>query len=266
MKMFLGLAALLLSGCVTNNYAKFYTPGANADKLLASPNNEKPPPQPKVVIVTEQNAKATYEELRRHGYIQFAQSSFYGPASKSTNDQAIDQAKKVGAYLVTIGMKHHDTVSGVNSFTLPGPSTTSTVNTTGNIGGNYYNANSTITTPGAPQQYNIPYSIDRNDFVAVYWVHQDPKSYKFGGQLVDLPADVRARLHRNTGVYVPTVVVGTPAFLANVMDGDVITKINGIDVTDQASFRTQLTEYSGQQVTFDIIRGTDPMTVKMTLH
>jgi hypothetical protein len=265
MKMFLGLAVLMLSGCVTNNYAKFYTPGPNATQLLTSPNNEKAPAQPRVVTVNQQNAKATYEDLRRHGYIQFAESSFYAPAAKVTNDQAIDQARTVGAALVTIGIKYHDTLSGVNSFTLPGPNQVSTVNTTGNVNGSFYNANSTITTPGAPQQYNIPYSVDRNDFYAGYWIHQDPKSYKFGGLLLDLPADVRSRLQRNTGVWCPIVVVGTPAFLANVMDGDVIVKINGIDVTDQASFRQQLEQFSGQPVTFDVIRGTSPMSVKMTL-
>ena len=266
MKTIFGLMVLLLAGCASNGYTKFYTAKPNSAEILASPNNEKAPAEPNVITVSQQNAKATFDDLRRHGYIMFAESSFYGPASNTTNDQAVDQARKVGAALVTIGISFHDTLSGTNSFTLPGAPVTSTVTTNGNVGGYFYNANSTVTTPGAPQQYNIPYSIDRNDFWAGYWVHQNISSYKFGGQLSDLPADVRARLHRNTGVFVPVVIVGTPAFLANVMDGDVITKINGIDVTDQASFRQQLVQFSGQPVNFDVVRGTETISIKMTLH
>jgi PDZ domain-containing protein len=266
MKAILGIAVLMLAGCASNGYTKFYTPRPNSAELLASPNNDKAPAEPKVLTVSQQNAKTTFDDLRRHGYIMFAESSFYGPASKTTNDQAIEQAQKVGAALVTIGISYHDTLSGTNSFTLPGAPVTSTVSTNGSVGGYYYNANSTVTTPGAPQQYNIPYSVDRNDFWAGYWVHQSINSYKFGGQLADLPPDVRSRLHRNTGVWVPVVVVGTPAFLANVMDGDVITKINGMDVTDQASFREQLVQFSGQPVTFELLRGEEKLSVKMTLH
>jgi membrane-associated protease RseP (regulator of RpoE activity) len=267
MRAILGIMmVLLMAGCASNGYAKFYTAKPNAQEIMASPLRDKAPAEPRVLTVTQQNSKATFEDLRRHGYIIFGESAFYGPASKTTNDQAVEQAQKLGAALVTIGISYHDTLSGTNSFTLPGAPVTSTVNTVGNVGGTYYNANSTVTTPGAPQMYSIPYSVSRNDFWAGYWIHQNVNSYKFGGQLADLPSEVRAKLHRNTGVYVPIVIVGTPAFLANILDGDVITKINDLDVTDQASFRMQLEQFSGQPVAFEVIRGDERLSIKMTLH
>jgi hypothetical protein len=266
MKLLLAIAVLMLASCASNGYTKFYTPGPNAVEILSSPNIEKAPAQPKVVTVSQQNAQATYSELRRHGYIMFAESNFYGPASKTTNDQAIEQARKVGAALLVLGVSYKDTLSGSRTLVLPGAPVTSTVSTTGNYGGTYYNANSTVTTPGPAQAYNIPYSVDRNNFYASYWVLRDPKSYKFGGQVQDLNAESRAKLHRNTGVSVSFVVVGTPAFLANVMENDVITKINGMDVTDRASFNKQVEQLSGQEVGLDLIRGAESTSIKMTLH
>jgi PDZ domain len=266
MKAIFGLMFLALAGCASNGYEKFYTAQPKAAELVASPLIDKPPKEPMIVSINKQTADATFLDLRRHGYIFIGESSFYGPASRSDNDQAIEQAKKVGAALVTIGVSYHDTLSGTNQFTMPGAPVTSTVSTTGNVNGYYYNANSTVTTPGAPVTYNVPYVVDRNDFWAGYWVHESADKYKFGAQMGDLPQNIVARLHRNTGVYVPVVIVGTPAFKANILDGDVITKINGIEVVDQASFSNQLAQLSGQPVTIDLIRGDEPVTVKLTLQ
>ena len=219
-----------------------------------------------LVNVSQQNSKATFDDLARHGYILIGESSFFGPASRTNNDQAIDQAKKVGAALVTIGISYRDTLSGTNQFTMPGAPVTSTVNTTGNVNGYNYNANSTVTSPGAPVTYNVPYVVDRNNFWAGYWVHESADKFKFGAKMSDLPANLVEKLHRNTGVFIPMVIVGTPAFAANILAGDVITKINGTDVVDQVSFRNQIGQLSGQQVTLNLIRGDEDMSLKMTLR
>jgi hypothetical protein len=266
MRAILGLVVVMLAGCASNGYTKYYTAQPKAEEILASPLIDKAPKEPVVVNINEQNSKATFTDLRRHGYILIGESSFYGPASKTDNDQAVDQAKKVGAALVTIGISYHDTLSGTNQFTLPGAPVTSTVNTVGSVNGNYYNANSTVTTPGAPTTYNIPYVVDRNNFWAGYWVHQGSDKYKLGALMQDLPSNLTAKLHRNTGVYIPLVITGTPAFTANILDGDVITKINGMDVIDQASFKNQLAQLSGQPVTLDLIRGDENLLIKLTLR
>jgi S1-C subfamily serine protease len=61
------------------------------------------------------------------------------------------------------------------------------------------------------------------------------------------------------------VVHGTPAFRANILEGDVILKINDADVIDAKSFTQQLTQLSGQQVELSILRGSEPVTIRMTL-
>ena len=266
MRMVMGFLVLTLTACV-NNYSKFYTAQPHAAEIVASKYTEKTTKDPMFIGISEANANATFLDLRRHGYVLIGVSSFYAPAAKTSNDQAIEQAKKIGAAVVTVGMKYHDTLSGTNQFMLPGAPVTSTVNTTGNINGYNYNANSTVTTPGEPTTINVPYRVDRNDFWAGYWVHQATDKFKFGAQMADLPAPIVQKLHRNTGVYVAIVVAGTPAFTANILDGDVITKINGQDVVDRASFRDkQLAQFSGQTVTLDIIRGDENLSLKVPLR
>ncbi len=89
---------------------------------------------------------------------------------------------------------------------------------------------------------------------------------RLGVNSVPLPDEVRSKLQRNTGVHVPIVVRGTTAFKSNVLEGDVIVAINGADVTDPKSFSDQLTQYAGQTVQLGIMRGTEPMTIRVRLN
>jgi PDZ domain len=266
MKAMVGLAMLLLAGCASNGYEKFYTAQPKAAELVASPLIDKPPKEPLLVTVSQQNAQATFRDLARHGYVPIGESSFYGPARRTSNDQAIEQAKKVGASLVTVGVSFRDTLTGSNQFTLPGAPVTSTVNTVGNVNGYGYSANSTVTSPGAPVTYNIPYAVDRNNYDAVFWVHEGADKFKLGAKTDELPANLVTRFHRNTGVYCPLIIVGTPAFKANILDGDVIVKIDDRDVIDVQSFRDQLVKLSGQPVTLQILRGDETLNLKLTLN
>jgi len=65
---------------------------------------------------------------------------------------------------------------------------------------------------------------------------------------------------------VPIVIRGTPAFSANVLEGDVIVKINGADVIDPKGFTDQLTRFAGQPVELSIIRGSEPLVIRVTLN
>jgi len=66
---------------------------------------------------------------------------------------------------------------------------------------------------------------------------------------------------RNTGVQIDIVVVR-----ANILDGDVIIKINSEDVVDVAGFRDQLARYAGQKVELGVIRGDESKALPITLN
>ena len=79
-------------------------------------------------------------------------------------------------------------------------------------------------------------------------------------------SEVRGRLKRNTGVFVGVVIRGTPAFRANVLEGDVIVKINDDDVVDRQGFLAQCKQYAGQAVNLSIIRDGQPIVIRVPLN
>ena len=68
----------------------------------------------------------------------------------------------------------------------------------------------------------------RYDHVAIYFVRRIGKP-RFGFEYSDLEPDQRQALGRNTGAVVLIVIEKTPAFYANVVEGDVIIAVDGIE-------------------------------------
>jgi hypothetical protein len=263
------LATLCVAACV-NGFEKYYTPAAGSEKFASSPYAEKPPAEPRVYAHSA-DVEADAKRLREDGYVLIGTSSFYGPANKVTQSQALEEGKRVGASVVLIRSTYKDTLSGTIPYTVANPTQYATVNTTGTVnsyggGGGTYNSTSTVAMPGGYSTYNLPYNVSRNDFFASYWAKQDVQKMRLGTAPVPLPDEMRKRLQRNTGVLVFIVIHGTPAFRANILEGDVIVKINGQDVIDPPGFTDQLTRFAGQPVDLSIIRGDAPITIRVTLN
>jgi hypothetical protein len=262
----------LLTAC-TSGFEKFYTPAANAQAILNSPLTLPAPKTPQLFLHSN-DVQADAKRLREDGYIYIGSSSFYGPANKSNQSQAIEEGKKVGAAVVLFKTEYMDTQSGVVPYTVANPPVVSTVNASGTVNsygsGGYasgnYNSTGTITTPGGYSTYAIPYSVNRNTFYASYWVRQDVNKMHLGVQAAPLSDALRSRLERNTGVMIDIVVHGTPAFRANVLEGDVVLKVNGADVVDVPGFYAQLAQLVGQRVTLDILRSDQPRSISVTLN
>ncbi len=260
---------VLLSGCAVNGYEKYYVPSSNAESFKASPVYVKSQSDPKIYVHSNDiNADAL--RLEEDGYVLVGTSSFFGPERIGTRADAIEQGKKVGAAIIMIKSTYRDTVTGSLPYTVPNAPQVATVNTSGTVYGNSgsgsYNSTSTVTMPGGSTTYNIPYSVTRSDFFPSYWVASDPNKMRLGVNAISLPDEVRRRLMRNTGAYVVVVIRGTPAFRANVLNGDVIVKINDTDVMDGPSFINQLTPVAGETIKLDIIRGAEPVIIQVKLN
>jgi hypothetical protein len=267
----LAVAASIL-GCASG-FEKFYTPDPNAQAILSSPTTLPPPKTPQLYLHSN-DVQADAKRLREDGYVYIGGSSFYGPANRSNQSQAIEQGKKVGAAAVLFKSDYMDTQSGVVPYTVANPPTVSTVNTAGTINaygsGGYatgnYNSTGTITTPGGYSTYAIPYSVNRNTFFASYWAQLDTNKIHLGVFPAPLSDEQRRELERNTGVVIAIVVRNTPAFRANILEGDMVLKLNGTDVIDPKSFLADLNQMAGQSVTLDVIRGGQPRSIKVTLN
>jgi len=76
----------------------------------------------------------------------------------------------------------------------------------------------------------------------------------FGALPQALPAEIRQQLERNTGVIVWVVRNGSPAYNANILEGDVILKMNGEDVLSVADYVQRYIKLAGQKVELEIWR------------
>jgi hypothetical protein len=265
----IGATLALLTGCA-NGFEKYYHPVPQERLGTVALQLAPPPPKPTVYLHSA-DVQSDAKRLAEDGYIYIGESSFYGPANKSNQQQAVDQGKKVGASVVMFKSQYMDTRSGVIPYTVANPNVVSTVSTSGTVYGSNgnsanYNGSGTITSPGGYSTYAIPYSVDRNTFYASYWAKRDPNKIHLGLNYAPLDDATRHRLERNTGVRVVIVVRGTPAFKANFLEGDVLLKLSGEDIVDVPSLSADIIRMAGQQVTFDILRGDQPRSIAVTLN
>lgn len=262
------LCATASSGCATNGFAKFYTPspGADVSKIVADPRLEHPK-GPAVIFASTGNIAGDNVAMGERGYLWIGASNFYGPAQVQTKEMLLEQAAAVHADAVVLFTQYRDTLSGVRTLTFVTPPTTTTSVAAASSGYSAAAAASSATTPGSVSTSQIPYSIDRNNAVATYWVKLDKSRQRLGALTDALSDDLRHKLQRNTGIIVNAVIDGTPAFRANVLKGDIILKINGEDVIDVASFqKDQLTRFADQTIILGILREDKPVEIKVHLN
>jgi S1-C subfamily serine protease len=110
----------------------------------------------------------------------------------------------------------------------------------------------------------VPYSVQRYDFLATYWARNS--KIRLGIVYLNLPAEMRQRLQRNTGVVADLIIRESPAFISNILVGDVILKMNDEDVIDVNGFSRMLDRYAGTLVRLTIVRGSDEKTIQIRLN
>ncbi|MFI4869435.1 MAG: PDZ domain-containing protein [Steroidobacterales bacterium] len=266
------VVATFMAGCA-NGFEKYYTPDPNAQAILKMPATLPPPKTPQV-FAHSNDVNADAKRMAEDGYVYIGSSSFYGPANRSNQSQAIAQGEKVGAAVVLFKTDYMDTQSGVVPYTVANPPVVSTINTSGTVntygsggyGSGSYNSTGTITTSGGYSTYAIPYTVNRNTFFASYWAKQDTNKMRLGVRYAPLTDELRLRLERNTGVLVQIVVRGTPAFSANFLEGDVLLKIGGADIVDVPGFAAQVNQFAGHTVVIDLLRAGQPRSITVALN
>jgi hypothetical protein len=266
------LSLLLLAGCV-NGFEKYYKPSPSAAQVLKSPYNAPASATP-LIYNYSNDPKVDNHNAMRAGYVYIGSADFYANVRKVSQSQLIVQAKSVGASLVLIHTSFKDTVSGSVPFTVQNAPVVSTVNTSGTVNsygsGGYatgtYSGTGTITTPGGSTTYQMPYQFDRNNYDATFWVKRDTSKIMLGINPGPLSDAQKHQLQRNSGMVVAVVVNGTPAFQANILEGDILLKVNDEDLIEPATMVAQMEKYAGQTVTFQILRDGQPKSIPVTLR
>jgi hypothetical protein len=269
--LLIGLGSLItLTGCVTthNGFSQFYQDRSGPD--IAN----LPPYSGSTKVFTASNPTNDMKDLFRNGYWLIGVSAFQGPAQ--SDGALMSQARKVGADVVLLSSAYLGSQQTAMPWIQynPGQTYTTTISGTVNANawgsgghaygtGNYYGSSMT-TTPGTFSTQVIPVTVHRYQYEAEFFRKTKPSI--LGVKVQPLPPELRQRLERNTGVVVWVVLAGSPAFGANILEGDVIGKINGEDVASVEDYGEKLTRLAGQRVDVGIWRNGQSKTISVQLN
>lgn len=243
------LFILLIAGCA-NPYAQFYKEIMPRDVLNSRFMLEDNP-----TILTGENVENDHLKMLENGYDILGASSFNGPMRNNAETEIIFHAKMIKAGIAIVYVNYSNTISDVMGFNMP-TTQRSTTNFSGNVYGSKGFANfigQSNTTVTGTQTMMMPYTVTRFDHLVTYWVKQKNKSV-FGAFLKELPEEIKKQIGSNKGVYVIAVVKSSPAYNADILRGDVIKRIGGIDILDRQSFEKSMQENAGGKTTVYLIR------------
>jgi serine protease Do len=248
------IVCCVLSGCATNGYKDFYVSGID----LATEVGERkdltievlqPNQEPQIIETNDLNSE--YQNYTTKRYIIIGHSSFNGEYEDKQN--VIKQAKRVGATLVLVKSEYTNTQTSTTALQLPN---TQTNYHSGSVygGGGVANYSGTTTTSGTTA---IPITTHQRRYDQEAWFlvkasYIIPPKIDFYPR--DLSVEERIEIERNTGVVVATIYEDTPMFYANVLRGDIIIAVNGVQVKNSAQWGQLSDGITGKSTTLTILR------------
>jgi membrane-associated protease RseP (regulator of RpoE activity) len=249
--------AILLSACASNPFGKFYTDVTVtvSPEMVAS---RLEPPSGSTLIYSGSDPKQDTITSYEQGYVLIGYSSFVG-AIHVTKEELMAQAKKVGADLVIFYSQYSHTETGIAPVPTYHSGTTATTNFYG-----AYSGSAVTTTSGSFGIGYIPYQAGVYNYGATFWRKGKPPT--LGVIPAALPDDLRKELQRNTGILTLAVVNDSPAFMANIIVGDVIIKIGDTELTSIGDYPKILQSYKGKDVPVTYIRDGKEATVNVQMN
>ena len=245
------IASIILLGC-TNNYEKFYVDElskSTIDRSRLIPTVGEPE-----IISGSDNKSEDSNRMHEDGYIMIGYSSFHATGG-ATPENLLTQAKKVGAAKVLYYQKYMSTETGTTQLTLPTTETTyhsGTVSAYGSGGNSAYGSYGGTSTTYGTQTTNIPYTRHRYDYGASYWIKQ--KMPVFGVRVRDPNTQERSDAGTNKGAIIIATIRGGPAYKADLVPGDLITKVNQEEVYGYKDLLSKLRGERGRLVSFEVLR------------
>lgn len=247
------IALLLLAGCVSG-YQSFYKPNDVATPEAFAANRVAPAP---ATPLLERSAPADLDTVEiayaKRGYAVIGYSAFNSDGHESET-AAVKQGQSVGADLVLVfDPKYTGSVTSNIALTSPTTTTSYTTGSATAVGaGGRVTAygNATTTTTGSKTTY-VPITAHYSNFGAVYFVKQ---RFNFGAITRDLSDSERQELQTNQGGVVTIIVDDTPAFRADVLPGDIIAAIDGVNVPNSDGFTRMLRERKGKSIIVTLVR------------
>ena len=213
---------LFLVGCGVNQFDEFYKPSFSQESAKAADykflvEGE----EPRIIPTTSETVKNDVIQLLSQGYTLLGDASFGGSRLKKPNEDIIEHAKKVGATAVLVLITHEGVKSGTTTTMESRNINTSYLGTYGQGVG------SAVSTYYVPK--TTSYSYDQMNYTAQFLV-KSTKKLRFGAAFSNLTEELRKELKRNTGALVQVVLDDGAIFRANILKGDILVKVDGIEV------------------------------------
>jgi len=191
------LFAVCVSGCASG-YQQFYKSYIDA----STPADVQYLEEGKTpTIYSSNDLNRDEKNLISKGYHPIGRSAFNGVLEGEEKVSA--QAIRVGAQVVLVKALYTDTQANLVPIRLPDATTT------------YVTTHHRLF-----------------DQEAVYFA-KATKKLKYGVRLAELTPEIRATIQRNMGAVIDIVMENTAAFTANVIPGDILIQIDGVDVQNR---------------------------------
>lgn len=223
------ILSIMLGGCV-NQFADNYKTIATTSNPLYIPVSGE------IEIKETKDIQGDLQTYLERGYAPIGTSNFSARSGSQNIQNLRNHAKTVGAKAVLINRSNLGSSTITLPFTTP-TTTTSQSRSNYNISNNYggyasVNGNTTTTTYGSQTQY-VPVQVSFTQYSAIYLAKFKSRT---GIYPVELNNQDKAKIDQNTGFKVGVVVNESPAYYANILPNDIITKINGIDIAGIKGF------------------------------
>lgn len=255
------LFSTFLAGCVAPFSQTYYDHTGGAD-ITTDPSVILTHDEPQ--LFRGSNEEEDSLRMLEKGFVLLGYSASHG--GDVDENGAIVQAKKVHASVVMLYSRYTGAVSGSVPLTLPDTQTSATMLAASayGSGGDATYSGTANTTNYASRTTFIPYIFHRADYLATYWVKIKPP--RLGVQVTDLTFDIQQEIESNKGMLITAVVRDSPAFNADIVRGDVLTKIGNVEIYDSEIIHQAVQQYEGQKVPIVLIRDGKEITKNVQLR
>ena len=258
----LTFALLVLAGCATNYVSvakKYYQP----HQLF---NYDDPSLEPWSGEAKWVNSTNLIEYMKDN-YVLIGESAYYAEIDHDHETPIKELATELQADLILCSTSFKDTVQRSRPVFEYVPGSSSTTQTSGSFnsafngsyGSGNFSSNSSTYTPGKLEQRRVEYSQDRKNVNAFYLRKHKPR--KFGFYWRKPTTEEIRNAGTNFAVTILFVHNNGRAYNADILDGDIITKVNGqrVQIEDfDSSLKSDKKSYE-----FTIVR--DAKTLKKTI-
>ncbi|MBQ4076834.1 MAG: hypothetical protein IJD65_04055 [Mailhella sp.] len=217
-KILLFLIPVLLSGCLSNGFSKFYH-GKTLEETQACTWLE-PIQIPEVRHMPNLPLDDILNQMYTEGFAITGYAAWEGPNDEG-DQEALEQAAKVGAALVLWRADYTHTKHG------------STTHTTYHPGKTIYTGSSFVHIAGTTSTHTTPYSVDRYSYDAIFFGKLTNTPDYFRARIVEPPISFFRAMDKRIGGLVTAVMKDSIVYQANIFPGDIILKINDTTFTHE---------------------------------